>query len=444
MLLASVMMSSFQACSNEDDAISGLTGVFEAPVDIDITGATLVDKEKNGALRKFTVDFITAGSEKVHLVLVANQYYIPSNGYTYASSETAKNGNFTDGSTIDGKAIKEGTFAISVDGDDITINKCSLFAEDGVAFRLQGIATLSLDPDDPTALVELKSATANPDGTVTVVASTGGYKENFNATTFQMEYEGEGNDIKIIFNTKDGKLTPGTYSPGVGYVAGYTFMNNAYEAFGVPPFEDYDGSLWYTISNGVKIPQLITTGDIVVTKDGPLYSILVDQGKGGVYAQFQGTLGDIDPDGAAKVTVFDKCTGNFNLAQLNWDKSIIINFSAGSVESSTDEMGQTTYLGSGTLLQIQVYSADGNLARGTYQISATAGEGLANAGNSGPMGDGGVFIREVKDGVAGNAQFITEGTVTIDGEGETTKVVVTTKDAEDETVTYIFTGDLKL
>lgn len=442
------------SCDETDDAISDLQGLFAAPTDLEITGASLADKVKNDQLRTFTVDFATAQGNKVHLVLVANKYFIASNGYTYAPASSAKNGNFTDGSTIDGKAIVDGTFALAANGDDITITLCSLFASDGSAFRLQGSAVLAFEPDDPTAL-SLKPAynadgsqslyQLNADGTVTITFTTGGYTETFDMSTYQTIYSGEGNDLQVVFKLTDGKLTPGTYAPGSGYVAGYTFMNDAYAAWGIPAFEDYAGSLWYTIENGAKTPSLVTKGDFIISKNGPMYSILIDQGKGGIYAEFKGALGDLDPDGnSGTVVQMTSCVGVSNYAQLGWTGLIDIQLANGDVTASTDPATyQTTYEGNGDFIQIEVYSQQGvgTLARGTYEIAddSSFGEMKFKAGAVGMYGDGGTFVKPVVDGQLGEAKFITEGTLTIEGEGDATKITLTTGD-----VTYMFTGNIGL
>jgi hypothetical protein len=52
-------------------------------------------------------------------------------------------------------------------------------------------------------------------------------------------------------------------------------MNNAYEAYGVPAFEDVAGTLWYTIADGKKVPTLVTSGDIIVAVEGDIYTITI-------------------------------------------------------------------------------------------------------------------------------------------------------------------------
>ncbi|MCR5696556.1 MAG: hypothetical protein K6G73_06235 [Marinilabiliaceae bacterium] len=353
-LSCAALASMFSACSDVDDAISDLDGIYAAPTDLEITSATISDKTKEGTLRTYTIDFATKQGTTVTLALVSSQYFLPTNGYTYAAAGTAKNGNFTDGSTIGNSVITSGTLALTQDGDNYTISRCSLFGSDGAAYRLQGSAVLEFLPDDPTALTVLKGVTNNGDGTITVVASTGGYVEGFDMTTYQPTYTGEGNDIQIVFNTAE--LKAGTYAPGSGYVVGETFMNNAYEAFGVPAFEDYRGSLWYTIADGKKTPTLITKGDIVVTENNGVFSILLDQGKGGIYAEFVGRMQQVELSVVKSV-------------QTNEDGTLTMVLSTGTYTEGFDMTTyQSTFDGDGFDIQIIFNTTD--LQAGTYAANS--------------------------------------------------------------------------
>jgi len=430
----------FTSC--DEKAVDDLQGIYQAPTDLTITSASVVDKVKDGNLRTFTVQFNSNEGVTLNMVLVSNQYYLTSTSYTKAGA-TAKNGNYLSTSSINGGAVVDGSLALTQNGDDYTISNSVLFTADGKAYRMKGNVTLPFEVDDPTPINVLKSATDNGNGTVTVVLSTGGYTESLDMTTYQMVYTGEGNDFQIIFNCPDGKLHEGTYAPGTGYVAGYTFMNNAYEVWGVPAFEDYAGSLWYTIAGGAKTPTLVTKGDIVVKKNGPLYTILIDQGKGGIYAQFQGAIGDLDPDGdSGAIVQMTNCVGVSNYAALGWIGLIDLQFANGSVTSSYDEATYTTtYYGSGEFLQIEVYSEQGvgTLERGTYEIAddSSFGPMKFKVGAVGMYGDGGTYSKTITDGALGEANFITSGTLTIEGEGDDTKITLKTDDT-----TYMFSGNI--
>ena len=447
MMVAAVASFALGTVSCQDEAHNDLQGLYAAPTQVTVTGASLTEKTKDGNLRTFNVALSSQEGATINMALVVNQYYLAGNGYTLRDVNAAKNGNYVSGaSTINGSAIVDGTFDLAQNGDNYTINTTILFTADGKAYKIKGGFSMSFEPDDPTAINVLKSVTPNADGTVSVVFSTGGYTEEFDMTTYQMVYNGEGNDLEIVFNLPDGKLHEGVYSPGTGYVAGYTFMNNAYEAWGIPAFEDYGGSRWYTIAGGAKTTQIVTKGDIVVKKDGPLYTILLDQGKGGIYAQYTGAIADLDPDGGngGAVVMMNNVLGVTNFAQMGWIGLIDIQLGSGDLAGTYDEATfSTTYSGSGEFLQIEVYSEQGvgTLERGTYEIAddSSFGPMKFKVGAVGMYGDGGTYSKTYSDSVAGETNFITDGTLTIEGEGDATKITLTT-----EAATYMFTGNIGL
>lgn len=451
MLMAVAVGIALSTTSCDEDGLDDLQGIYSAPSDLTVTSVS-VDRTKAGNLRTFAMNLKTNENTTVDLSLVCNSYFLSSNTYTLKAQADAKNGNMISGvSKVNGSEVTGGSLSLVQSGDDYTITTSVLFCADGKSYRLKGGFFSEFLPDDPTSLSILKSVVSNPDGTVTVTASTGGYTESLNMTTFQMEYNGEGNDIQIIFNTKDGKLAPGRYSPGTGYVSGFTFMNNAYEAFGVPAFEDFGGSLWYTIADGKKTPQLITVGDIIVTKNGPLYSILLDQGKGGIFAEYKGGIGDADPDGnSGNVIVMNSVPSLTNWASFGWGVNFIdIQMANGTVAGSFDpETNSTVFSGDGILVQVEPFSADGKLTRGIYEISAEMGPGKAQAGCDNAYAPGspsGCYVCEVKAGVVGTANYIPAGSVKIEGEGDDTTIILTAKDDNGTvTSTYIFSGNIGL
>jgi len=451
LMAATAAVLSVSTISCDEDSVDPIAGIYEAPTSLKVSGVTLTDKTKEGNIRTFHMALNTAEGTTLNLAIVSNKYYLESTGYTPIEKASARNGNLvSELSTINGSSVVDGTLALAQNGDIYTISNCVLFTADGKSYKLSGGFSYNFEPDDPTALPILSGVQDMGNNQYAVTMSTGGYTAELDMTTYQMVYTGEGNDLKIIFNLPDGKLHPGTYKPGEGYVAGYTFMNNAYEMWGIPAFLDYGGSLWYTVANGAMTTQTVETGDIIVTKEGPLYTILLDQGKGGVFAQYQGTIGDLDPDGEAGTIVqMTSCVGVSNYAQLGWVGLIDLQFANGTVSSSYDAATYTTtYSGSGEFLQIEVYSENGvgTLERGTYTIAddSSFGPMKFKIGAVGMYGDGGTFTKTVTDGVLGEANFITTGSLTIEGEGDATKVTLTTTGADGKDLTYMFVGNLGL
>lgn len=446
MMAAAAAVLSMGAVSCDEASIDDIEGIYEAPTVLSVKGATMADKTKEGNLRTMHMAMTTAEGTTVNLAFVCNQYYLTSNGYTPMAAGAAKNGNLvSELSSINGSNVIEGTLALSQNGDEYTISKSILFTADGKSYKISGAFTSAFEPDDPLAINTVKEVTDNGDGTVAVTFTTGGYTATFDASTYQMVYTGEGNDLKIVFNLPDGKLREGVYSPGTGYVAGWEHENRDYEAWGIV-YTEYFGSCWYTIADGALATQIVTAGDVVVTKKGAKYTILLDQGKGGIFAQFEGALPDLDPDGgsgAIPVEMTGVAAVN-NYAAMGWTGLIDIQLVNGDVVATTDPTTYaTTYTGSGDFLQIEVYSEQGvgTLARGTYEIAddASFGPMKFKVGAVGMYGDGGTFLKKVTDGVMGEAQFITEGSLTIEGEGDATTITLTTGGYE-----YTYTGNLGL
>jgi len=411
MLLAATMTVMGASCS-EESAHDDLLGIYSAPTDLSITSATTTDKTKDGNLRTFYVQFNTEQGTPVNMVMVSDQYYLL--GTTYTVGEATK-GHYLTASSINGSAVTDGSLNLSKTDDTYTISTSTLFTADGNAYRMKGSCELVYEPDDPTALTELKSATDNGDGTVTVVLSTGGWTGEFDMNTYQMVYTGGGNDLQIQFVTSDGKLHEGTYSPGTGYVAGYEYT---YELWGMQ-LTAQAGTLWYTVADGVQTIDLITSGDIVVTKNGPLYTILLDQGKGGVYAQYTGTITDLDPDESGNVVIYNNAVNFTNYYSYGWGLNFFdIQLANGDIVYNFDMTTYTgSYTGSGDLLQLEIYTPDGTLADGEYALAADDASfttGTFRAGYAGQYGNSGSYVTYVTDGVFGDVTYITEGTLKIE------------------------------
>lgn len=276
----------------EGDEHDPLQGIYTAPTDVNITSASVTNKTKDGSLRTYTVSFGTDAGVNIDMVLVTNQYYLLGTTYTAEVDGEVKSGNYTPASTVAGSNVTSGSFAMTKADDTYTVNQCVLFTEDGKAYRINsGTVEMVFEPDDPTDMPILKSATNNYDGTVTVLVSTGGYESNFDMTTYTTTYSGEGNDLQIVFISADGKLHPGTYSPGTGYVAGYEYTMT----WGTYSWAAQAGTLWYTVADGAQTISMVTTGDIEVTLDGSTYTILLNQGREGIFAQYSGPIDELLP-----------------------------------------------------------------------------------------------------------------------------------------------------
>ena len=99
-----------------------------------------------------------------------------------------------------------------------------------------------------------------------------------------------------------------------------------------------------------------------------------------------------------------------------------------------------SYAGSGNVLKLEVYSADGTVAPGTYKACATGGtvgEGEFGIGYDGMFGASGTTWYTVTDGAADKGVYVTDGTVTVSENGG-----VYTIELKSSVVNATYTGKL--
>ena len=415
LLTVAITAALLGACNTK--ALDDLEGVYPAPTDITFTSAVGAEPQKAGRLKVFPVDFKTADGGVLHMEMVGDSYFLPAAAFTPEPEATAKKGNYIAGKSVytqggSTMVVSRGIITVEKVGDDYSTSG-TLWLEGGSIIRVHGGGTIVYEPTDPMQRPERKGAQVNYDGTITAVFSTGGYTETFDMTTYQMVYEGEGYEWQVVIKSPDGKLYPGTYAPGDGYVVGHVEQVD----YGFGPMDVDAGTIWYTIADGKKVPTYITAGDIVVAKDGPVYTVDINQGKEGVFAQYEGPVPALDPEGSELVT-FTKLLAANSYAQ--YGMPIL------DVLLSTDELSfdPTTYqyAGSGSMVQLEIYSADGSIAAGDYTIatkddSSDFVEGTFRAGDDGMFGLSGTFANTYTDGVPGDAEKVTDGRLSIKVDG---------------------------
>ena len=404
-------------CSCNEKAIDDLQGLYQAPEDLTFVSATDNGVEKVGKMTKlFNVAFATANGDVLNMQFVGDTYYLQTGSYIPANAATATKGNDVvekcsyvrkgGGLAI---GLTRGILNVEKDNDNYSVSG-SLWLQDGSIIRVKGGGVIEYVPTDPMEVGILKSAVNNGDGTITAVFTTGGYTEELDMTTYQMIYTGEGYDLQVTIYSADGKLHPGVYSPGTGYKPG---GQEEMEYWGQKYLVDV-GTIWYTIGNGQKVPTYITAGDIEVTKDGPMYTVTLNQGKGGIYAAYEGPIPELDEEGGVEAYWFTNALSKASYAEYGMPILDIV-LSNGTVALNA-ETGAVA--GTGDIMQFEVYSTDGVLKPGEYKIATTDAdfqEGTFRCGYDGWFGASGTYYNTVTDGVAGTAAYITEGKLTIAG-----------------------------
>ena len=301
------------------------------------------------------------------------------------------------------------------------------------------------DNTDYVELTNLLSATSNvANGTksLTLNLGTDGISSTTDPATWQTVWEGEGNYLALDIYSEDGKLYTGTYNAcatagtinagefGIGWDPG--------DLWGIGMVFENWGTCWWNVAGGAAVAAgKVTDGTVQVLVEGSnlvikLKSTLVnakftypvaDFGievinlGGGNEPEFEGT----------ELSVLLSATSNV----ANGTNSVTINLAEEGISSTQDPTTwQTTWEGEGHYLALDVYSADGKLAPGTYTACATGGtiaEGEFGIGwDPGDLwGIGMVFENwgtcwwNVSGGAAVAEAKVLDGTLTVAVDGET-------------------------
>ena len=291
-----------------------------------------------------------------------------------------------------------------------------------------------------TALLSATSNVANGTKSLTINMAEDGISSTTDAN-WQTVWEGEGHYLAMDIYSEDGKLYTGTYNAcatggainagefGIGWDPG--------DLWGIGMVFENWGTCWWNVAGGAAVAEgKVTDGTIEVLVEGAnlvvkLKSTLVNARftypvaefpievvnlGGGEEPEFEGT----------ELSVLLSATSNV----ANGTNSVTINLAEEGISATTDANWQTVWEGEGHYLALDVYSADGKLAPGTYTACAAGGqiaEGEFGIGwDPGDLwGIGMVFENwgtcwwAVADGAAVAEAKVLDGTLTVAVDGET-------------------------
>ena len=308
----------------------------------------------------------------------------------------------------------------------------------------------NVDDTDYVELTTLLSATSNvANGTKSLTINMA--EDGISSTTdanWQTVWEGEGHYLALDIYSEDGKLYTGTYNAcatggtinagefGIGWDPG--------DLWGIGMVFENWGTCWWNVAGGAAVAegkvldgtvQVLVEGSDLVIKlksslvnakftypvaqfvDGTGAPIEVVNLGGGDEPEFEGT----------ELSVLLSATSNV----ANGTNSVTINLAEEGISSTQDTTTwQTTWEGEGHYLALDVYSADGKLAPGTYTACATGGtiaEGEFGIGwDPGDLwGIGMVFENwgtcwwAVSGGAAVAEAKVLDGTLTVAVDGDT-------------------------
>ena len=305
------------------------------------------------------------------------------------------------GATAINQKVTEGTVTVSKKGSKWVIElvsgegKSMLWTKfEGAIPELTAGGSTGGDTDDTdyvelSALLSATSNVANGTKSLTINMAEAGISSVMDPATWQTTWEGEGHYLALDIYSEDGKLYTGTYNAGT--VGGA--INAGEFGIGWDPgdlwgigmvFENW-GTCWWNVAGGAAVAAgKVTDGTVEVLVQGTDLVIKVKSSL--VNAKFTYPVADFpievvnlgggsEPEApefeGTELSVLLSATSNV----ANGTNSVTINLAEEGISSTTDPATwQTTWTGEGHYLALDVYSADGKLAPGTYTACAAGGQ----------------------------------------------------------------------
>lgn len=366
------------------------------------------------------------------------------------------------------KKILEGTINVSKKGSKWVIELISGEGKEMIWAKFEGAVDAltdggSEDDADYIELTTLLSATKNQ-GLLTINMAQDGISSTTDPNTWQTTWEGEGNYLATDIYSPDGKLYTGEYKAcAVGGTVGEGEFGIGYDTtvdWGWGPIEVKDwGTCWWTVADGATSAEKILDGTMTVAMEGDnvvikLKSSIVNAKFTYPVAQFvDGTGAPIEvvnlgggegPEPAPDYTEFTKLL----IVQPNqgYDES---GQPTGEYTSFTLKVGtegmftevvnngwydETKIKGTGQVLSIDFYTADGTVAAGTYtacEVGGTINEGEFGIGYDVEMWGQkmvwGTCVTPYESDTAGTIEKVTDGTVTVEISGDVYTITLESK-----------------
>ena len=312
----------------------------------------------------------------------------------------------------------------------------------------------NVDDTDYVELTKLLSATKNQ-GLLTINMAQDGISSTTDPNTWQTIWEGEGNYLATDIYSADGKLYTGEYKAcAVGGTVGEGEFGIGYDTtvdWGWGPMEMKDwGTCWWTVADGATSAVKILDGTMTVAMEGDnvvikLKSSIVNAKFTYPVAQFvDGTGAPIEvvnlgggegPEPAPDYTEFTKLLIVQPNQVYNESGQPTGEYSSFTLKVGTDGMytevvnngyyDETKIKGTGQVLSIDFYTADGTVAAGTYtacEVGGTINEGEFGIGYDVEMWGQkmvwGTCVTPYESDTAGTISKVTDGTVTVEISGD--------------------------
>ena len=310
----------------------------------------------------------------------------------------------------------------------------------------------NVDDTDYVELTKLLSATKNP-GVLTINMAQDGISSTTDPNTWQTIWEGEGNYLAADIYSADGKLYTGEYKAcAVGGTVGEGEFGIGYDTtvdWGWGPMEMKDwGTCWWTVADGATSAEKVLDGTMTVAMEGD--NVVIKLKSSIVNAKFTYPVAQFVDGTGAPIEVVNLGGGEGPTPDYTeFTKLLIVQpnqaynesgqptgeYTSFTLKVGTDGMytevvnngyyDETKIKGTGQVLSIDFYTADGTVAAGTYtacEVGGTINEGEFGIGYDVEMWGQkmvwGTCVTAYESDTPGNIEKVTDGTVTVEISGD--------------------------
>ena len=361
------------------------------------------------------------------------------------------------------KKILEGTINVSKKGSKWVIELISGEGKEMIWAKFEGAVDAltdggnaggSEDDADYIELTTLLSATKNQ-GVLSINMAQDGISSTTDPNTWQTTWEGEGNYLAADIYSADGKLYTGEYKAcAVGGTVGEGEFGIGFDTtvdWGWGPMEMKDwGTCWWTVADGATSAEKILDGTMTVAMEGDNVVIKLKSSK--VNAKFTYPVAQFVDGNGAPIEVVNLGGGEGNNPAPDYTeftKLLIVQpnqaynesgqptgeYTSFTLKVGTDGMytevvnngwyDETKIKGTGQVLTIDFYTADGTVAAGTYtacEVGGTINEGEFGIGYDVEMWGQkmvwGTCVTPYDSDAEGTIEKVTDGTVTVEISGD--------------------------
>ena len=282
-----------------------------------------------------------------------------------------------------------------------------------------------------------------------------GISSTTDPNTWQTIWEGEGNYLAADIYSADGKLYTGEYKAcAVGGVVGEGEFGIGYDTtvdWGWGPMEMKDwGTCWWTVADGATSAVKILDGTMTVAMEGD--NVVIKLKSSIVNAKFTYPVAQFVDGTGAPIEVVNLGGGEGNDPAPDYTeftKLLIVQpnqaynesgqptgeYTSFTLKVGTDGMytevvnngwyDETKIKGTGQVLSIDFYTADGTVAAGTYtacEVGGTINEGEFGIGYDVEMWGNkmvwGTCVTPYESDTEGTIEKVTDGTVTVEISGD--------------------------